>query len=885
MAIYYKFKSARDYDTIAMDGPFISVGILKDKIFETKHLGSGKDLDIVVSNAQTNEEYLDEAMLIPKNTSVLIRRVPGRPRITVITAQEPRIENKMESVQADVTNIPVADPSAAKYPEDEYDEFGTDLYSIPDAQDAQHNNPCPDMAPADEKIDEESKIQALIDTPALDWQRQGPDTFGGGRGYGRGMNGRMGGRGYGMERKTPPPGYVCHRCNVPGHFIQHCPTNGDPSYDVKRVKPPTGIPKSMLMATPDGSYSLPSGAVAVLKPNEDAFEKEMEGLPSTTRSVGELPPELKCPLCKEVMRDAALTSKCCYQSYCDQCIRDHIISKSRCVCGATDVLADDLLPNKTLRDTINRILEAGNDSTENAGSVGHIPDLESARCPPPKVPSPTTSVASKGDKKSVVSNNNDASTLKPPMETAEIISPPQPSGEVNVDKPLDACESTQGSVTVKESTISKLNLQANKEDMPQPVAAGEPGKKKKKKPRVPGNDMQWNPVPDLAGPDYMMQMGPGPQYFNGMQPGFNGVQPGFNGVQPGFNGFHPGFNGFGGPFPGAMPPFMGYGLNPMDMGFGGGMNMMHPDPFIAQGFGFPNIPPPHRDLAEMGNRMNLQRAMMGRDEAEARKTEMLRKRENERRIEGGKMFRDGENSRMMMNNGTSASASSINPNKSRQAPPPSNLDYDRRRRPERLSPEHPPPRQINSPSRDSKRKSERYSDERDRPRDRERSRHQDLEREHERTRDRRDEDRSRDHRNHRDSERNQHHHRKRSEPLSSEPPAVTKSDIDNNNKSSVFARISFPEEESSSKRRKVSSSSSTSVTDPPGSAAAATVGTSVHRHSRKEMEVADYESSDEDRHFKRKPSRYERSPPVVVNDVSEDKLRYSKRGKGERSRA
>lgn len=53
-----------------------------------------------------------------------------------------------------------------------------------------------------------------------------------------------------------------------GHFIQHCPTNGDPNYDVKRVKPPTGIPKSMLMATPDGFYSLPSGAVAVLKPNE-----------------------------------------------------------------------------------------------------------------------------------------------------------------------------------------------------------------------------------------------------------------------------------------------------------------------------------------------------------------------------------------------------------------------------------------------------------------------------------------------------------------------------------------------------------------------------------------------------------------------------------------
>lgn len=50
-----------------------------------------------------------------------------------------------------------------------------------------------------------------------------------------------------------------------------------------------------------------------------AFEKEIEGLPSTTRSVGDLPPELHCPLCKEVMKDAVLTSKCCFKSFCDKC--------------------------------------------------------------------------------------------------------------------------------------------------------------------------------------------------------------------------------------------------------------------------------------------------------------------------------------------------------------------------------------------------------------------------------------------------------------------------------------------------------------------------------------------------------------------------------------
>jgi hypothetical protein len=50
-------------------------------------------------------------------------------------------------------------------------------------------------------------------------------------------------------------------------------------------------------------------------------------------------------------------------------ISDHIISKTRCVCGKKNVLADDLLPNKTLRHTINRILEGANSSSETAGST------------------------------------------------------------------------------------------------------------------------------------------------------------------------------------------------------------------------------------------------------------------------------------------------------------------------------------------------------------------------------------------------------------------------------------------------------------------------------------------------------------------------------------
>uniref|UniRef100_A0A2P2MI41 Retinoblastoma-binding protein n=1 Tax=Rhizophora mucronata TaxID=61149 RepID=A0A2P2MI41_RHIMU len=302
------------------------------------------------------------------------------------------------------------------------------------------------------------------------------------------MAGRMDGLGFGLERKTPPRGYVCHRCKVPGHFIQHCPTNGDPNYDIKRVKPPTGIPKSMLIATPNGSYALPSGAVAVLKPNEAAFEKEIEGLPST-RSVGDLPPELHCPLCNEVMKVAVLTSKCCFKSFCDKCIRDHIISKSKCVCGATDILADDLLPNKTLRDTINRILDSGNSSAENAASTFQVQDMESARLPQPKIPSPTQIVASKGEQKSFpLDKESPNAKMKEAVDDDKtVIAPQQVPEKVGTAKVADMSEATHESIGVREPA-SQGSAPLAEEEVQRKLAAGDAGKKKKKKKvRMPPN--------------------------------------------------------------------------------------------------------------------------------------------------------------------------------------------------------------------------------------------------------------------------------------------------------------------------------------------------------------------------------------------------------------
>ncbi|KAJ8486185.1 hypothetical protein OPV22_018670 [Ensete ventricosum] len=636
MAVYYKFKSAKDYNSVPIEGQFISVFNLKERIFESKLFGKGTDFDLMISNAQSNEEYVDEGAMIPKNTSVLIRRVPGRPRKPIITERDEQkfIEDKVEGLPPSSSML-VDDSSTVTYPQEyEWDEFGNDLYAIPEVNAPQTSNPVIDVSPAN-KVDEDSKIKALIDTPALDWNRRTQE----GRGFGRGTTGRMlGGRSDGrsmLERKTPPAGYVCHRCKVPGHFIQHCPTNGDPNYDMKRVKPPTGIPKSMLMTTPDGSYALPSGAVAVLRPNEAAFEKEIEGLP-TTRPVSDLPPELRCPLCKEVMKDAVLTSKCCFRSFCDKCIRDYIITKLMCVCGATNILADDLLPNKTLRETISRIIESTTSSTENAGSMVQVQDMESAHPLQPKDPSSTLSAVSKDEPNQLTAKQfSCVKEGEAPSETKAGNSEMNLSDKKAVTH-TDVCVATAESLSKGPKSKQSPPVPG---DIQEKKLAGEQGKKKKKKKAhlvAHDADMQWRAYQDLGSENYGM-----PLAVSGYNPYWTG-------------GIPLGVGNYMAPYGGPMS-YMGYTPGPFDVPFGGGN--FPQDPFAAQSYMMPVFP---RDLSELGMGsmgMNQGPSGMSREEYEARKADLRRKHEMERlnERERGGHSKDGK-ARRESSNTTGASS-------------------------------------------------------------------------------------------------------------------------------------------------------------------------------------------------------------------------------------
>ncbi|KAG2540989.1 E3 ubiquitin ligase PQT3-like [Panicum virgatum] len=293
MAVYYRYKSGVQTFSVPVPAPSVSVADLKSLILGTARHGHGRTRgrgqreSVALHDARTDEEYTDGSALVPRNSTVLVRRVAGPPAETITVASSP----------------PPRPPKATTR----------------------------DGAPSDSAVtssssaeDEEARaISAVIDAAQLKWEDQHRSQVG--RRYGH--HGAL------EARAAPPAGYVCHRCRVPGHFIQHCPTNGDPRYDMGRASSKLNLP-----------------------------------IPSPVAPIADdgVPPELHCKICSKVMADAVVASRCCFGSFCDVCIRGHIAAKSRCVCGAQS-RADDLIPNLTLRATIAKLLAT---SAAGCGSVG-----------------------------------------------------------------------------------------------------------------------------------------------------------------------------------------------------------------------------------------------------------------------------------------------------------------------------------------------------------------------------------------------------------------------------------------------------------------------------------------------------------------------------------
>ncbi|KAI9592000.1 hypothetical protein BDF19DRAFT_452841 [Syncephalis fuscata] len=370
----------------------------------------------MIPRLHTFLEYKDDTDLIPRSTSVIVRRMPPA------APGKGTAQRYIKGVMGVVGGVQMAtdrgghlggriEPAIASGNASGTRKFGHQtLVNVPKPATASTTaattttnttmNNAASMKLPNEEESEEMRIKAMFQQEEEQWQQQqarmadaapifkpgqrprgnnptngsgGTNPSGGSGGAATGANGARAFQAY--PDREPPPNYVCYRCGEKGHFINHCPTNGDPAFDRPRLRRTTGIPKSFLKAIDkptdkkSGVMVTDVGGFVVATPDSNAWEKHvaMHRAAVTAGDVHErtdAPPELSCVICKGLMRDAVSTP-CCDAQGCEECLSKTLRENNMtCTqCGAPEQSVDLLVPNYRLRDAVDQYLRQQTVST------------------------------------------------------------------------------------------------------------------------------------------------------------------------------------------------------------------------------------------------------------------------------------------------------------------------------------------------------------------------------------------------------------------------------------------------------------------------------------------------------------------------------------------
>jgi protein MPE1 len=326
-SVFYKFKNSREPERIVFDGTGISVFELKREIIIASGLGDGTDFNLhMYPEDDLTSEYKDDTSLIPRSATVVCVRRPA-PRGQGRAARYISGKAPVRAITKD-TNKPSA--------------------------------PLTSSAAAGGALTEADAEAAFLAESAQVWDAQKESMSHVKPTYNKNK------KPVNVPNHDPPPGYVCRRCNIKGHWIQACPTNDDPDFKpVFQAKRTTGIPRSFLktvekpvdeeaakgvMLNADGEYvqvmtdtktwekfQEKANASKAQAANADAASKEM-------RERG-----LECPIDKRRFVDPVKTP-CCGKTYCRECI-DNALADGDLVCpncGKEEVLMDDLVSDEDM---------------------------------------------------------------------------------------------------------------------------------------------------------------------------------------------------------------------------------------------------------------------------------------------------------------------------------------------------------------------------------------------------------------------------------------------------------------------------------------------------------------------------------------------------------
>ncbi|KAF9784897.1 DWNN domain-containing protein [Thelephora terrestris] len=400
-SVFYKFASQRAESRVTFDGTGISVFDLKREIILANNLGKANDFDLFIYDS-SNQEYKDDSQIIPRSTSVIVKRRPavrpGKGKAAMYISGASGASSEKHTPTVTPANNTWHRPGHssghlskrfdAREKERERDEYQKPVRAA-----------LKTLVATD---DETAAMAAMFQAQSANWEetqeKMSQFVFPAGAGSlsstridfkpRAGSYNSRGGKPFSHQPEKPlPPSYVCYRCGQKGHWIQDCPTNNDRDFDNKpRIKRTTGIPRSFLKSvdSPSGQLSsgvmvTPEGGFVVAQPDSAAWQKQVSRPKGFTeadiRERKPTDPSLTCPIDNRLFRDAVKTP-CCEKAYCEDCIQTHLLENDfSCPnCQKRITSLDKLIVNKPLRtrvgDYIDRAMEESRKEAEALGSAG-----------------------------------------------------------------------------------------------------------------------------------------------------------------------------------------------------------------------------------------------------------------------------------------------------------------------------------------------------------------------------------------------------------------------------------------------------------------------------------------------------------------------------------
>ncbi|TPX61297.1 hypothetical protein PhCBS80983_g01155 [Powellomyces hirtus] len=414
--VFYKFKSAKDYDTCTFDGTNISVFDLKREILVAKKLGKGTDFDLAVFHAQTNEvsrqpatkpgkgtaqKYLTTSMPTGAMLGGSRARAAPQPAATLPKhhtlnnrAPQPKITTPGETPNSEITGETEEDRIANMF------KMQTEQWA--EAQDRMAHTMVPVGAASEEDINNRAGIVQHL-------------------------------KGARDILKVDGNSVTIHREHLLlGHFINTCPTIGDKEFDRPKLKRTTGIPKIFLKVVDDkhaaggGVMVTQNGELVVAQPNDQAWadvaarNKNYLGA-GDVYEMAPVPDELACAMCTKLLRDAVQTP-CCRTNYCDECVRTHLLDNEdpdkrlKCPNCSSDLSPDHLIANKSLRQAVDNHIKDFINSKRNVTASPSLGPAAPAATPAP-IPPTTQQFSSTSAAKATptVPSTSATSTVTPPV--------------------------------------------------------------------------------------------------------------------------------------------------------------------------------------------------------------------------------------------------------------------------------------------------------------------------------------------------------------------------------------------------------------------------------------------------------------------------------------